>query len=234
MESYPLPHLSTTVHLALFTPLTDAAALRSRLIAASTLPQDAAGDADREAVNFAFVDAKMNVVLMKREDEKITSRMHILTAVTQALLAETEGAMRTKTVHSEVLWKLEPGSNITDSLKHFGLSPSTSSLLLVRISPFSASSSGSSATQRTTDAEDNAAVLRAMEAIVAGSPLVSLELLGKLSSEAEGGAVDEKSLRKYYKLNSEPALAAVKQGTRESIEVLDRLVSSAVALKTVA
>ena len=87
--------------------------------------------------------------------EQITSRLHLLTAVNQALLAKATQTLRTKTVHSEVLWELEPGTNVShsqpasrprsltpaglfkinDSLKHFGLGPSTTSLLLVKIAP---------------------------------------------------------------------------------------------------
>jgi EKC/KEOPS complex subunit CGI121/TPRKB len=57
MESYPLPHLSTTVHLALFSPLANAAALRTRLVSASQLPANEEGERERRAVDFAFVDA---------------------------------------------------------------------------------------------------------------------------------------------------------------------------------
>jgi len=59
MESYPLPHHGATVHLALFHPIHNAAALRSRLVSASTLPQDEVGNRERSAVDFAFVDARM-------------------------------------------------------------------------------------------------------------------------------------------------------------------------------
>lgn len=69
MESYPLPYHGYTVYVALFARLQNAAALRQRLVTASTLPADEDGDetlpadedGDREraAVDFAFVDAKM-------------------------------------------------------------------------------------------------------------------------------------------------------------------------------
>ena len=56
---YPhFPSALSTVHIALFTDVSNAASLRARIIAAST-KEGADGDAEREAVNFAFVDAKL-------------------------------------------------------------------------------------------------------------------------------------------------------------------------------
>lgn len=57
METLPLPS-GSTAHYALFT-IANAAALRTRLVAASQLPSDAEGDAERERLNFAFIDASM-------------------------------------------------------------------------------------------------------------------------------------------------------------------------------
>ncbi|GAA5896723.1 hypothetical protein JCM6882_005020 [Rhodosporidiobolus microsporus] len=214
MESYPLPHASSTVHLALFTPLSPstAASLRQYIITASQLPADEAGDAERRKVEFAFVEAGM-----------VTSRLHALTAVNQALLAHADRALKTKTLHSEVLYFFEPGLNITDSLKHFGLSPSTRSLLLIHIAPSSPSSSS-------TPPEEAADVLRRMEDLVEGSTLESLDLLGRLP---EGGT-DERGLRKTYKLNQDAAFSTLKAGTPEHLAELDRLATSAVALKAAA
>lgn len=75
---------------------------------------------------------------------------------------------------------------ITDSLKHFGLSPSTTSLVLVHIAPSTLPTDDAAAQQRA-----NEDVLRRMEAVVEGE-LVGLEALGRLSD----GGTDEKALRK--------------------------------------
>ncbi|GAA5898164.1 hypothetical protein JCM5296_002009 [Sporobolomyces johnsonii] len=209
METYPLHHAGSTVHLALFTGIKNAPALRQRLVHASTLPDDDNGTAERAAVDFAFVDAAM-----------ITSRLHVLTAIHQALLARSQGTLKTKTLHSEVLWMLEPGTNISDSLKHFGLSASTSSLLLVRIA-----SSDPSANSGTPGGDE---VLRRMHEIVEGE-LASLELLGRLPA----GGTNEKSIRKTYKLNQDAVFSSLKQGSPEALQALDRLATSTVALKSV-
>ncbi|BGP31152.1 hypothetical protein JCM10296v2_002916 [Rhodotorula toruloides] len=206
MESYPLPHTGQTVHLALWS-VRNAAQLRQRLVAASQLPADEEGERERAAVDFAFVDAKM-----------LTSRLHLLTAVQQALLARADNALKTKTLHSEVLWMLEPGSNISDSLKHFGLSPSTSYLALVHIAPLLPEGDGAR--------RANGDILRKMEAIVEGE-LRSLDELGRLPD----GGTDEKALRKVYKLNQDLAVRDLEPGSLEASQVLDRLVTSQVALK---
>ena len=58
MESFAYPHFSSTVHVALFVNVTNAAKLRARIVRASTL-QGPEGEEEREAVNFAFVDARL-------------------------------------------------------------------------------------------------------------------------------------------------------------------------------
>ncbi|GAA5869842.1 hypothetical protein JCM3774_000511 [Rhodotorula dairenensis] len=214
MESYPLAYAASTVHLCLCA-VRNAAELRSRLVAASQLPDDDEGNKERKAVDFAFIDARM-----------ITSRMHALVAVQQALLAQADGALKTRTIHSEVLWMLEPGTNISDSLKHFGLSPSTRFLLLVHIAPLGAGDDEASASAQRREADE---VLTRMEAIVEGEVL-SLEDLGRLPD----AGTDEKAIRKTYKLNQDAVFKQLPVGAPGALEQLDKLTTSLVALKTAA
>ena len=61
METCFYPHFPSevsTVHLALYCSVSNAAELRKRLVTAATLPGED-GDREREAVNYAFVDAKL-------------------------------------------------------------------------------------------------------------------------------------------------------------------------------
>jgi len=61
MESLNFPHFSSKhsqVHIALFRDVTNAAALKLRIIAASTA-EGSYGEKEREAVNFAFIDARL-------------------------------------------------------------------------------------------------------------------------------------------------------------------------------
>lgn len=45
--------------------------------------------------------------------QKITSRLHVQTAIYQAILAYVQGSLRTKSIHSEVLWALSPSHNVS-------------------------------------------------------------------------------------------------------------------------
>lgn len=59
METFHYPHFPpdlSIAHVALFTKVTNSAELRLRLIKAASLPGEE-GDIEREAVNFAFIDA---------------------------------------------------------------------------------------------------------------------------------------------------------------------------------
>ncbi|KAG6865382.1 hypothetical protein C0991_003085 [Blastosporella zonata] len=119
MEAYSFTGSRSVVHVALYTHVTNAAEVRKRIIAAANVA-GAEGDALRDAVNFAYIDARL-----------ITSRLHLQTAIYQALLAESEGALRTRTVHSEVIWALNPSNNITEALRRYGISDTTTSVIVV-------------------------------------------------------------------------------------------------------
>jgi EKC/KEOPS complex subunit CGI121/TPRKB len=58
METYTFPHFRTTARTALFKDVKNAASLRARLIAASTMQGDE-GVQERAAINFAFIDARL-------------------------------------------------------------------------------------------------------------------------------------------------------------------------------
>ena len=65
MESFrytQFPPEFAAVHVALFTDVANAAELKKRLVAASVMPGEE-GDIEREAVNFAFIDARLVRVL---------------------------------------------------------------------------------------------------------------------------------------------------------------------------
>jgi len=59
MESFKLDYADSTVHLALFQRVSNSKELRSRLISASTLPDDEHGNQERATVDYAFIDAAM-------------------------------------------------------------------------------------------------------------------------------------------------------------------------------
>jgi EKC/KEOPS complex subunit CGI121/TPRKB len=58
METWNYAALNAIIHVALFDNVRNAKMLRSRLVTASTM-SGAAGDIEREAVNFAFIEAPL-------------------------------------------------------------------------------------------------------------------------------------------------------------------------------
>ncbi|KAI0666172.1 CGI-121-domain-containing protein [Trametes maxima] len=190
-----LPHELSTVHVALYTNVANSAALRSRIVRASQL-EGPEGDAERDAVNFAFIDARL-----------ICSLLHLQTAIYQAILAQAQGSLRTKTVHSEILWALNPTNNITEAIRRYGVADATTSLIVVRIA-----------------SPDLDKVEERIGAVVDGT----LSPLGQLAE-----ITDWASIKKYYKLNGEPAVKeAAKDSAREKT-IIDEIVTSSVAMKSV-
>ncbi|KIM79467.1 hypothetical protein PILCRDRAFT_823362 [Piloderma croceum F 1598] len=198
METYTLSHFPaqlSLVHVALYMAVTNAPSLRARIIKAATT-QGVEGDHERSAVNFAFVDARL-----------ITGRLHVQTAIYQAILAESQGSLRTKTVHSEILWALNPSNNITEAIRRYGVSDTTTALFVIRVT-----------SPDLTDVEVK------MNAVVSGtlSPLSSLNQL-----------TDWPSIRKYHKLNTEPAIKEAVGDSGREHAIVDNIVVSTVAMKSV-
>jgi len=198
METYHYPQFpadASHVHIALFTNVSNSAQLRSRIVQAASL-EGHEGDVERNAVNFAFIDARL-----------ICSRLHLQTAIYQAVLAHAQGALRTKTIHSEILWTLNPSNNISEAIRRYGVSDATTSLIVVRI--------GSA---------NDADVLEQMHAAVSGrvSSFDSLESI-----------TDWSSVKKYYKLNGEPALKVQGITPQQEKKIINEIVTSSVAMKSV-
>ncbi|KAH9956799.1 CGI-121-domain-containing protein [Russula dissimulans] len=196
METYAYPHFSSTVHVALFKHVRNAAKLKARIVRASTL-EGIEGDMEREAVNFAFVDARV-----------VTSVLHIQTAIAQALLSATQNTLRTKTVHSEVIWALNPSNNITEALRRYGVSDDSTALLVIRIHPL-----------ETSDVKSR------MCAVVEGTlvPISELE-----------GLTDWIAVKKYNKLNGDLAIREAQRDPKSEHHLIDEIVISLVAMKSVA
>jgi len=75
METYAYPHFSSSVHVALFKHVRNTAKLKARIVRASTL-EGIEGDMEREAVNFAFVDARV-VCVTQRSSSLWTVRLSV-------------------------------------------------------------------------------------------------------------------------------------------------------------
>ncbi|KAH9056401.1 CGI-121-domain-containing protein [Lactarius vividus] len=195
MESFAYPHFSSVAHVALFNRVTNAGEIRARIVRASSLEGDE-GDAEREAVNFAFIDARL-----------VTSVLHIQTAITQALLAAAQNTLRTKTVHSEVIWVLNPSNNITEALRRYGVSDNSTALFVVRIEPLTSMD-----------------VMSRMSAIVEGTIV---------PTSALAGLTDWVTVKKYNKLGGDPFIKEIRNDPAHEHRLIDNIVVSFVAMKSV-
>ncbi|KIO29161.1 hypothetical protein M407DRAFT_70869 [Tulasnella calospora MUT 4182] len=216
IEAYSYPHLPndlSRVFVGLLVNVKNASAIRSRIIAASTAAGES-GDVEREAVNFAFIDART-----------LTSREHLLAALYVALVAASHSDLTTKTVHSEIIWALNYSNNITESIKRFGVSDATTSLIVVRVGDKQKLPSGSKALVE----ED----VRDMVSSVVEGQWASLDQLT--------GVTDWSLVRKYYKLNSDPVVTRFPNAKNASghevppklKSIMNEIVVSAVAMKSV-
>ncbi|ESK87823.1 hypothetical protein Moror_15316 [Moniliophthora roreri MCA 2997] len=170
MQSLAFDHAdaSDIAYVALFHPVNNAAQIRKRIIDAAKMEGEE-GEKERNAVNFAFIDATL-----------ITSVLHLQTVIHQAILAESEGMLRTKTVHSEVIFALNPTNNITESIRRYGVSDSSRALLVVHITK-------RSQTHPVSEIEKNLSA--AIDGVMV--PLSELD-----------GLTDWDRVKKYHKLNN--------------------------------
>ncbi|KAG9304974.1 hypothetical protein G9A89_003143 [Geosiphon pyriformis] len=112
MESFPLDLFPTRglVHVALFKNVSNAAELRERLIARD------------EELSYGFIDARV-----------VLDVFQILVAVNTAVYYEQQNKLKTHNLHSEIVYSLSPTTNITESLRRFGISNTTTGLVTIKV-----------------------------------------------------------------------------------------------------
>ncbi|KAF8554973.1 CGI-121-domain-containing protein [Imleria badia] len=196
LEVYRCPEfIHPIVFAAKFKHVKNAGAIRERIVKAATTvgPE---GDKERDAVNFAFINATL-----------ITSPLHLQTAAVQALFASSAKTMRTKTFHSEIIWNLNPTNNISEAIKRYGVSDTTTDLIVMHIASW--------------ERED---ILERMRNVVDGE----LDLLANVSQ-----LTDWPTVIKHYKLDQEPLFKDFTGGTPEERATIDNIVISSVAMKSI-
>ncbi|KAF3925131.1 hypothetical protein ABW20_dc0100821 [Dactylellina cionopaga] len=157
-----LSHLppSYKVHVALFTSVTNAAHLHSQLLAKNT------------EYEYAFIDPSI-----------LVSHLQPLAAAFRAIhdLLDPAVGLRTPNVHSETVFSLSPTHNITDSYRRFGISPTSTSVLVIKILDSSLEIYSESST------------LSHIASIIEGEEL-------PFTTEAIRKFTDVAKVKKYYKL----------------------------------
>lgn len=99
-----------TILITLFKDVKNSKDIRSKLIS---------GDPEYE---YAFIDPT-----------SIYSLEQVLAATYRAVNDTEAGFLRTKNVHSEVIFSLSPNNNIMDGLRRFGISDKSTSLLAIKL-----------------------------------------------------------------------------------------------------
>lgn len=113
LQTIHLAHIPPELALfvALYSDVKNAAFLKQQLLAAN---------ADFE---YAFIDATM-----------ILTTTHVLAATFRAMNDYLHGRLKSRNVHSEIVFALSPNNNIGEAFRKFGIDDSTSDLLVIKVS----------------------------------------------------------------------------------------------------
>ncbi|PGG95758.1 hypothetical protein AJ79_09886 [Helicocarpus griseus UAMH5409] len=112
VKTIELSHIpDRPVHVALYRDVQNAPFLREQLLSGNT------------EFEYAFIDAAT-----------VLSTTHILAAVFRALKDYQNNRLKSKNVHSEIVYSLSPNNNIAESFRKFGLVDATKDLVVVKVS----------------------------------------------------------------------------------------------------
>ncbi|KAK5165866.1 uncharacterized protein LTR77_008789 [Saxophila tyrrhenica] len=111
MESITLPHLlDHPLRVCLFKHVQNATFLRQQLLD---------GNTDFE---YAFLDASV-----------LISRNHVLAACFRAINDMLNDRLKSRNVHSEIVFSLSPNNNIAESFRRFGISNESTHVLAIKV-----------------------------------------------------------------------------------------------------
>ncbi|CAG8581692.1 17199_t:CDS:2 [Cetraspora pellucida] len=63
----------------------------------------------------------------------VLDKFQLLVAVNNAVHSENYSKLKTHNVHSEIVYNLSPTTNISESLRRFGISDSTNEIIVVKV-----------------------------------------------------------------------------------------------------
>ncbi|KAH0562846.1 hypothetical protein GP486_002533 [Trichoglossum hirsutum] len=149
--------LDLPIHIALFRNVENSAFLKQQLLDCN------------EEFEYAFIDASV-----------VISTVHALAAAYRAVTDLLSGRIRSRNVHSEIVFALSPNNNIAESFRRFGISDNTTSLLVIKVS--------------TSPSITHESVARHLDLVVKGTPV-------EFSDNNLSEMTDISRVRKIYKLN---------------------------------
>nr|Q0UEM3.2 RecName: Full=EKC/KEOPS complex subunit CGI121 [Parastagonospora nodorum SN15] len=230
VRTFTLPHYEAyPVHVALFKDVKNPSYLKSQLLEANP------------AFDYAFLDAAMVARLgiawwshaAANDRPQILSPTHLLSTTFITIHALCTHRQKTRTPHSELVFRLSPNNNIGESYKKFGISDTTTHLIAVKL-PLK--SSDAEAKEWLVDGEiTNESVSQHLGSVVEGT---SVEISEK--GEELGQWCDIDKIRKVYKLGDGSAKkgkkgaavngdGAEKEGEKKQMEVV---ILGTIALKS--
>jgi len=164
-----LTHLPSelAIHVALCRNLENAAFLRQQLL-----------DGNPE-FEYAFLDAST-----------ILSPTHILAAVFRAVNDHRNKRMKSRNVHSEVVFSLSPNNNIAAAFRTFGISDTTKDLLILRLAT-SPSITLQSVSEHLGTAVQGQWVEFSADTLASSSDLVKIRKIYKLQDTSKKGTKEE-------------------------------------------
>ncbi|KAH8596659.1 kinase binding protein CGI-121-domain-containing protein [Bisporella sp. PMI_857] len=167
LQSITLEHLPAdyTIHIALFQDVKNASFLHQQLLA---------GNTDFE---YALIDASV-----------VVSKLQALAAAYRAVNDLVENRLKSRNVHAEIVFSLSPNNNIAESFRRFGITPTTTNLLIMKVSTPSLPTTSE-------------AVQDHLVASIQGIQVA-------FGDEVLAGMTDLARVRKIYKLNSSSAKGA--------------------------
>ncbi|KIW55243.1 hypothetical protein PV05_07538 [Exophiala xenobiotica] len=112
VETIHLAHTppELALHVAVYTDVENASFLKEQLLA---------GNAEFE---YAFIDASM-----------ILSTKHVLAAAFRAMNDYLNERLKSRNIHSEIVFCLSPNNNIGEAFRRFGVSESTRNLVVLKV-----------------------------------------------------------------------------------------------------
>ncbi|ESZ89935.1 hypothetical protein SBOR_9681 [Sclerotinia borealis F-4128] len=163
LQTIPLEHLpeTHTLHIALYRNIRNASFLHQQLLG---------GNTDFE---YAFIDASV-----------ILSRLHVLAAAYRAINDALENRLKSRNIHSEIVFSLSMNNNIAESFRRFGITPTTTSLLIVKVAP---ASSAAQISAHLTSVIEGEAVAFEDEVLRSITDVARVKKLYKLNSGGGGG-----------------------------------------------
>ncbi|KAH8793399.1 kinase binding protein CGI-121-domain-containing protein [Hyaloscypha finlandica] len=204
-----LPH-SHEIHIALYRDITNASFLQQQLLDGNT------------NFEYALIDAGV-----------IVSKIHALAAAYRAVNDLLQNRLRSRNVHSEIVFSLSPNNNIAESFRRFGITTSTTSLLIIKVSTPSSPASASEVQAHLTSSIEGEQVPFEDSVLAKMTDVPRVKKIYKLNSSGGGGGGAKRSGQVDGGRMEGLSINGMGMRTEDERKELENLVLGAMALRGV-